>query len=372
MRSKNPTISKFWKIYLAVVISVLVIIGASLAYLWHVMNLYEQSTPAYAMQALENVYSKDEYIILAQNSEIEDSAYESNDVRSKLFQSRLQGGELKSTRFSQGGSDTEQMYQVKAGDEIIGSFSLVFVDEGMFGYWRIEKPKITPKMWGNLTVTIPQNANLTVNGVPVQSSDITQENLPYELLRNLPDDITKPGQKCYEIKNLMAQPTLSVTDEHGNVLETLIEQKDVHAQSVQQEQASLNSYVGIVNLSVERDNSQELKDMALRDSENYSRFLSNDNKFSQISPRLMYGSQIYRDLSIMETMFYTPHTRVSFTEPVADNIIYYNDDIFSIDTNYIYTVYRGEDRPYIFDTSLTLVYVKYNDNWRIGDIKILS
>ncbi len=372
MKSKNTKVSNFWKIYLAVVITAIILICAGLIYLWQVMNYYEQSTPTYAIQSLESVYNKDQYVLLAQNAGIEENIYESNDVRSELFHAQLSGGKLKSKRLAKGSTDTEQNYQVKVGDEIIGSFKLVFVDEGMFGHWKVTHPKIAPKMWGNLSVTIPSSAQLSVNGVRCDSADIVQTDIPFELLEKLPDDIATPGQTRYEITNLMAEPTVNVTDENGNALNVSIATVSAQQADTQQDENALNTYTAAVDLSKESENAEDLKAMALSDAENYSRFLSNDNKFSQIAPRLLGGSQIYSDLSIMETMFYTPHTRVSFTEPVADNIIHYNDSIFSIDANYIYTVYRGEDRPYVFDTNITLVYVKYNDNWRIADIKILS
>ncbi len=372
MKSKNAKVSNFWKIYLTVVITVIVLICIGLAYLWHVMGLYEQSTPAYAMQSIESVYNKDQYVLLAQNAGIEDNIYESNDARSELFHTQLSSGELKSKRLAKGSTDTEQNYQVKAGDEVIGSFKLVFVDEGMFGHWQITHPQITPKMWGNLTITIPASAQLSVNGIPCESSAITQTDIPFELLEKLPDDIVTPVQTRYEIRNLMAAPTVNVTDENGNALNVSITNESVQMASAQQDETALDTYTAKVDLSHKGENAEDLKAMALSDAENYSRFLSNDNKFSQIAPRLLGGSQIYADLSIMETMFYTPHTRVSFTEPVADNIIHYTDNIFSIDANYNYTVYRGEDRPYVFDTNITLVYVKHNDIWRIADIKILS
>ncbi len=374
MNASKPRRSKFWGIYLIVVVVILAIIAGALFYLWQMMGAYEESTPEYALQSLDTVFSADQYEVLAQNAGIENSPYEPNDVRSAALQEELNGGELQSARMAGGSSETEQSYQVKAGDTVIGSFTLAYADEGMFGYWQIVQPQINPSMWGEVTVRVPSTAQLFVNGTAAGEETVLQTSLPYQMLNKLPEDIVQPVQTEYQISNLTSAPQLSAIDENGMELSIVLQDEAPwpleYVDESEQEVAA--QHYGATTLPQPQEDLAALQEMALQDAENYSRYLSNDNSFTTLAARLLPNSEIYSEMRAMETMFYTPHTSVSFTEAQAGNIQQYNNDIFSIDADYLYTVFRGEDRPYLFDTKVTFVYVRDGDDWRIGDIQIRS
>ncbi len=365
--------SKFWVVFTILVALTLALIAAGLVYLWQVMIMYEQSTPDYAMQNLEDIFKQEQYGVLAQNAQIIDNPYEPNEIRQEVYGHSVGGGELKIGRLATGNTSTLQNYQVKAGEDIIGGFKLAFVDEGMFGHWQIEQPVIAPEMWGEVTVRAPATAQLAFNGVNAQQDVIAQTDIPYEILARLPESVEQPMQTEYRLTDLMREPTINVTDDQGEQLAVaLLDSSPWHTEAQSDEARGVSQYYGSVALPQPQEDLEALQAMAFNDAENYSRYLSDDNSFSQIATRLLPRSNIYYEMSAMETMFYTPHTRVSFTDEVASNFVQYSEDIFSVDIKYTYTVYRGENRPYVFDTNIALVYVRYGDNWRVGDIKILS
>ncbi len=373
MHSKKTSFSKFWFVFFILVTLTITLICVGFTYLWKVMVVYEQSTPKHAMQNLEDVFALEQYSVLSHNSQLIINPYESDEIRSEVYSQNLNGGELNIGRLSTGSTSTQQNYQVKAGDNIIGGFTLIFVDEGMFGHWEVTQPTITQKMWGEVTVRLPATTKLSINGINAQQDLITQADIPYDVLERLPESVEQPYLTEYHLTDLMAEPTLSITHETGE--KTIITLKTEAMWTLQEQDDTHNNfakYYGEISLPQPTEDIDELKEMAFEDAENYSLYISNDNSFSSLASRLLPNSTIYSEMRYMDTMFYTEHTRVSFEDETATNFTYYSDDIFSVDVSYTYTVYRGEHRPYVFDTNITFVYVRYNDNWRIGDIRITS
>ncbi len=371
--SKKSSFSKFWLVFFILVTLAIVLIIAGLMHLWQVMLMYEQSTPNYALQNFETYFEGEQYALLAQNSQIKDNPYEPNSTRSDVYTQNINSGELSFGRLATGNTSVQHNYQVKAGDNVIGGFKLVFVDEGMFGYWQITEPTITQQLWGEVTVRLPQTSQLNINGVTAQADLITQNDIPYDMLSKLPEDITQPYKTEYSFTDLTAQPTVSIISETGE--ETIINLQSEAPWIIEEQNSDTNTlpqYYGNTTLPQPNEDITQLEEMAFEDAENYSRYLSNDNTFSQLSRRLLPDSQIYSEMRSMETMFYTEHTRVSFDDATASNFTSYSNDIFSVDMHYTYTVYRGENRPYEFDTNIALVYVRYDDSWRIGDIRIIN
>ncbi len=364
--------SKFWRVYTALVLVIIALIAAGLFYLWHVMQAYEESTPEYALQVAADFFSAEQYEQLAENAGIVASPYESNDIRRAVLEEQLSGGELQTVRMADGSTEAEQSYQVKAGDSVIGTMKLVFEEEGMFGHWTVVDPQINPSLWGELVVRMPQTAQLYINDVPAGAETVSQASLPYEALEKLPEEIARPVQTEYLIQNLTTAPNLRAVDEFGNELTITLHEDApwLGAEEQSAEPQNTSRHYATVALPGTTEDVATLQAMALEDAENYSRYLSNDNSFTTLAARLLPNSTIYSEMRAMETMFYTPHTSVSFTDAVADNIQQYNQDIFSIDAEYLYTVFRGNDDPYPFETKLTLLYVRDGDGWRIGDIQI--
>ncbi len=363
----------FWHIYLIVVLVIIALIAGGLVYLWQVMHAYEQSTPQHALQAAEHMFSAEHYETLAQNGGIAESPYESTDARRTAFQDVLSGGELHSARLAGSGDSNMQSYQVSAGDTVIGGFDLVFTDTGMFGEWQVENAKLNASPFGELTVRTPSTAQLSINNVPAGAETISQEHVPYETLARLPEDIAVPTQTEYHITGLSMQPQILVASETGAELAVTMHDENPWLDDENEgetTQAAEEMQYATVTLPEPQEDLAALQEMALEDAENYSRYLSNDNTFTTLAARLLPNSDIYTEMRAMETMFYTPHTSVSFTDAQASNIEQYGPDIFSIDADYLYTVYRGDDRPYPFDTKVTFVYVRDDDDWRIGDIQI--
>ncbi len=369
---KIKSLPKFWRIYIIIVLVFLVAIAAGLVYLWNAMDEYEKSTPEYALAAVDAVFSAEQYDSLAENAKIENSVYESNQSRSDLLQDRLDAGQLQTARIAGEGTATQHVYQVKNEEHVIGSFNLVYKDEGMFGYWQIENPQISPLLWGEVTVRLPSTYQLNINGVPAGEEIISQVDVPYDELMKLSDDIVKPSQTEYVISNLYAQPSLSVVNELGDEAEMSVLEEAPWTVAFSQDAEEQAQYYALPQLPQPAEDIAALQAMAIADAENYSRFLSDDNSFTQLAARLMPGSDIYKEMSMMETMFYTPHTSVSFTDEKTNNIVRYSDDIFGIDVDYLYTVFRGQHRPYLFDTKVTFIYVRWDGGWRIGDIQIRS
>jgi len=96
-------------------------------------------------------------------------------------------------------------------------------------------------------------------------------------------------------------------------------------------------------------------------------YTSRDADFAALSKRLCRPAPIYSFLRKMETIFYTDHTRVAFTDGQTGNFRKFSPSCLAIDVDYVYCVYRGK-REYRFPTKATFVYWKTDKNCLIADI----
>ncbi len=365
---KKLRFSWFWFIYIILVLATIGAIAYGLDYLWKVMEEYETSTSENGLVGYEELFISSDYLQLAESSGVVANEYEPESIRKANYEGMLDDGELSIARLSSGGTDTMQPYQVYAGETIIGNFELSFVDEGMFGRWQTGNPSIKPVLWGDVSIRMPATATLYINDIKVKDDCRIAENIPYEQLDNLPERVTRPTMSDYRITNFYEKPTVRIVAETGEELPVEITEEVLF--EVEDGEATVKQYYVSSTVTQSTVDQEAFTEMAVSDAKAYAYFLSDDAGFSPIGRRMMRDSIIYSEMSRVETMFYTPHTRVSFTDEVVHNFTHYTDEVVSVDVDYLYTVYRGEQRPYYFDTKSTYYYVFDGEEWYIGDIQI--
>lgn len=375
----------FWQIYAVAAAVALVIIGAMLGYLWQTLREYEASTQTAALNELTKIFTSGDYEELATRAGIVDNPYEDSGSRQEYFSQILAGGEIQYAKLPKESTAANPVYLAKAGDNPIGAVSLVKSESGRFGRWYAESIEVRLPAWGNVVIRLPGDAELTVNGRVAREADLYAIDLPYAELANLPDSAGAPKQKEYRITGLFQQPEIRITAADGSELAVAIDEaadsaagagetsggtEGSGAAANAEPEAGAAEHLAAAVLPEPAGDLEKLEKMAVDDAKTYSLYLTSDYKFGTFAKRMIKGSTIYKNMQIMETVFYTNHYDVKFSDEKAENIRAYSEDIFAVDVDYTYTVFRANQKQYPFHTRLTFYYVKDGGDWKIGDILI--
>ncbi len=355
--------NKFWVGFFIVLALILGAVAWGLTYLWNLMAEYEVSTPKYALSNVASLFVADNYATLTQNNKIDKSAYESDENVVTVFSEQLADGEITYSRLVKESSDTEQSYVVKAGATVVGEVTIGFEDTANFGRWNITDTKLSIPTWGDVIVRIPQSAKLLVNGQEVSQEYIVKTDIAYERLKYIPDTYVIPKEVEYRINGFVDEPTIEVLDINSNPLAVTLSTEPVWDLETEEELSAVKPYYASVALNEPVEDIEAIKDMAISDSQKYSYYLSRDASFTGIANRMVRESKIYDDIRRMDVIWYANHNSVSFTEENPHNIISYSPDIFTVDMDYLYTVFRSGNQVHPFETKIRLVYVRDANDW---------
>ncbi len=367
--SKPKFKNKFWIGLIIVVILWLGALAFGLSYLWNIMAEYEISTAKHALSAVENMFGAENFDELVGGGAFEKNAYESDEELVSVYEAQLENGDLTYARLVKPGEDESQDYVVKSGEVVVGELTLAFEDSGTFGKWNITNTKAVLPIWGDIVVRMPTNAKLFVNGLEVGEEYISQTDMPYDELEFVTENYEVPTQVEYTLTGFYNMPEVAATDFNGNPLTVTLNEEATWDVETQSDSTITTLYAEVKPAQVQGDLTA-LHDMAISDAKKYSFYLSEDGSFTSIANRMIRESKIYNNIRTMETMWYTNHTHVTFTNEATTNFQQFTSDIFTVDVDYLYTVYRSGGLEYPFETNIKIVYANVDGDWKITDIQI--
>lgn len=201
----------------------LVLGGIGLTVFWNFIDAYEQSRPVNAVknymtsltkehmcesseellsQLDENIQSREEACQVIQNSVSDDLSY------------AKKAGESTSER---------QVYVIRDGSQIIGQITIAPGDEETFGFrvWSVieESYDFSFLMGEPVSVTVPSDFPVSVNGFALDETYITKSDIPYEALEAFYDDFHLPTLVTYTFGSFMGELAEDVIDREGKVIQ---------------------------------------------------------------------------------------------------------------------------------------------------------
>jgi len=346
----------FWQVFGLVLGILIAIAGGCLGYLWQNLRLYEESMPKRVLTQFCYPIIQGGLPRLLALEAAKPAKYESTQERDSFIRALLDGGEMNFTRAPGESGGGRDVYLYRAGKTLLGAVTIEKVETGRFGWWKAVKEELRLPIYGDLRIMVPQGALVTVNGRELFDEDRIRSGLPYpELSRLSQDVIEQPLQDEYLLTGLYRKPEISAQGISGNPL------------NVNQTTESDGVLVIIIPVAPEEDFSTYEK-MALSDALIYSQYLSNDAAFNSLGARMVRGTEIYRNMQLMETDFYTDHETNAFSNEKVHDVRLYSADCLTIDIDYTYTITRLNGRTHPFDTVVRFTYIKVEDQWLIADI----
>lgn len=126
-------------------------------------------------------------------------------------------------------TDRRQVYTVRCGSQTIGQFSITTTQADRFGFtpWQLEDESydLSYLIGQAESITVPDVLCVCVNGKTLDSSYITEDQVPYEALECYAKDYELPHQVKYAYGPFLGEVEVSVLDAQGNEVD-LTEETD--------------------------------------------------------------------------------------------------------------------------------------------------
>lgn len=208
---------------LAVYAAVFVLIaGLGLTVLWDFLKAYEQSRPQTAL---------DEFVqqLTAEKSDgqawkvIEgiDHKIQSEEVCEAFIKSQLDG-KVTYTKNISACTEEKWVYVLRNGSKVVGNVTLVPQEKDRYGFsiWKVADDSVdfSALVGERLSVTVPSQFKVSVNGVLLDESYITKNQIQYPELKEFYDQYELPYLVTYEAGPFLGQLQMEVTDQKGTAV----------------------------------------------------------------------------------------------------------------------------------------------------------
>ncbi len=201
----------------------LVIVSAGLWVLWDYIDAYEQSRSVNVLKAYVEQLTLDD---LCEGSgallEQLDSSIQSREEACERIKASVTG-ELSYAKKSSESSETRQVYVLRCGRQVIGQFAISAGEPDKYGFriWEVSEESFdfSHLLGETISVTVPSDFAVSVNGYQLDSSYIIAQDIPYTTLEEFYGDYNLPTMVTYSADSFLGSYTMDVTDRDGKPVE---------------------------------------------------------------------------------------------------------------------------------------------------------
>lgn len=207
----------------------LVILAVGLGVFWKYIAAYEASRPYNTIEAYMAQLTG-EYVC-AHSEELLNSLdgnLQSREEAQTLICQKIDSGVTYAKKTSEC-SDTQIVYVLRCGSNVIGSVTMTPAQESSFGFynWQVtqESFDLSCLLGSGIQVTVPSDFTVSVNGYTLDETYITNDQVHYSVLEEFYDEYDLPMMVTYETPAVLGTSEMVVTDENGQQID-LAEQTD--------------------------------------------------------------------------------------------------------------------------------------------------
>ena len=205
----------------------LVIVTGGLWLLWDFMEAYEQSRPVNTIKnyvdqlTVEDLCEGSDQLLSTLDSNIQSPEESRQIIRDAST------GAFSYAKKSAESSETRQVYVLRCGRQVVGQFVISAGEADRYGFrvWEVteESFDLSYLMGESVSVTVPSDFTVSVNGFPLDSSYITEQDIPYTTLEAFYGEYPLPTMVTYTADSFLGSYTMEVTDRNGKNVEITAE-----------------------------------------------------------------------------------------------------------------------------------------------------
>lgn len=198
----------------------LIAAGIGLYIFWDFIASYEASRPDNTIDTYVSQLTVEEIVNEADDALIAqiDTNLQSEEECRQLIADSLTG-EITYAKKTSESTDTQMVYAIRCGSKVIGSVTLKSVEVDRFGFsrWEIGQTQfeLSDLMGKTVSVTVPEEFTVLVNGNPLGQAYITLRDIPYESLEGFYENYQLPTMVTYEAGPFLGTVTLETRNAAG-------------------------------------------------------------------------------------------------------------------------------------------------------------
>jgi len=214
----------------AVVFLLLVAVGLYL--FWGFIEAYELSRPKNTMQEFMDQLTVEQ--MCAASDALYDSVDQNLQTREQFDQVIRDAvtGDISYAKKSSESTETRQVFVLRSGRANIGQFTISAGKEDKYGFrrWEVEEYSFdfSYLLGEGVSVTVPLEYQVTVNGKLLDDSYITETGIQYSALEEFYDSLTLPTMVTYDVEGFLGDITIEILDAAGNPV-TITSDMDMNA-----------------------------------------------------------------------------------------------------------------------------------------------
>lgn len=322
--------------------------GMNWLYGW--LEDFEAAQPtAKAEQVFNQLFTNPDWSALYEASGAQDSPYEGKEEFVSYMQQKVDPTQLSYLETSAGLSG-DKKYQVRMGDEVIATFTLV--DKNNVGDTTLENLGDIPD-WelGTVELTFQRNSTYRiellnghtayVNGVALDESFTIQE-ATTKAEEYLPEGLSGVVMCTQEISGLMAQPTVTINDQNGSPMEVTYDETT----RTFTERTENNTM------------SDEEKNRALEAAHTNCLYMIERADRGDVAQYFDNSSSAYADIVNAGELWMQANSGYEFTNESVTNYARYSDSMFSVRVSVDLVVTRTDGTKNTFEYDRTLFFEK--------------
>jgi len=218
---KKTLFSRFAKGMLIYALVFLALTAGGLAILWDFMAAYEASRPKTAINAYMQALTEEHICDLSQSliDQVDENIQTEEQSRAYMMDAV---GDITYAKKTKECTENRQVYVLRTGTTVIGTFSIVAGEEGKYGFktWTFEQESFdltSLNLFGSgYEVTVPSDYAVTVNGYTLDNRYVTNAKVPYEPIVDYYEDYDIPFRVSYAVAPIMGELDVVITDPKGN------------------------------------------------------------------------------------------------------------------------------------------------------------
>jgi len=354
--------SVFYICYFTFFSFLIIAILIGLKYLWGVLGNYEQCLPEYVIENIVNSFKNKDYESIYTSANISLSEFEDKLTFNSYMENKISKGEIIAQKEPKSKSlPNELVYSIFSGENKLASVSLnILPEKSKYGFKKYEVGGLSNVLNAENSVTIlaPDTAKVFLNGIEVSQKYVSEKDLTFSELKNIPEGYPQPRLVKYYINGLIFEPKITATGYLGNNLE-----------------ATKNDKTGeiVIFPNATQSFADELSPMVVEVAQTYTKYVTKDTTFAELSKYFMKEISLYKYLSNLDVNFYADHDKYEFLNTKTSNFKMYSDECFSCDISYDHYVYRtSHNKKYHYPSNLTFYFLKKNDKWQVFNMNINS
>lgn len=311
------------------------------------LEAYENSLPKYEVERIFNEYFVNpDFDALLEMTEYKLGEYDKKEDIVNLLKKKTEGKQI--TYVYVAGTDKTKI-NVKADQKKFANFTIVkdeYPDDfGIYSY-SLGKIELFYAPEYSVNALIPFNYSLLLNGCEIGEDYITEKDITDDERLNIPEGTYKLTYTRYSIKELMAEPTVTVKDRYGNEAELKYDEEK-------------NEYT--VDIDYSETLKAEYEKYVLEGMKLYAARMQNDAEFSQCKKYFEEGTDLYKQIRANPGSFVWEHDGYRFEDEYTGEYYAYDESTFRchVKFNHILVKKYLEDHPDLVDMN---VYFRKGDD----------